>query len=166
MGQLRRHRAQPPLASGIGADGNAGVAADVSRIQYSIGYTERSYTTGTSLGNAAIANRDGRYTMPTTVAIAADAAAKPDISPDDFSIVNEPGPAAYPISGYSWVLIYLRQPSQPVGQALVSLLSWLTHAGQDYATTLGYVPLPSSVQQFAATTLSEVTGPGGTPLAG
>ncbi|TVZ07261.1 phosphate ABC transporter substrate-binding protein PstS [Trebonia kvetii] len=151
--------------AGTGADGNAGVAADVSRIQYSIGYTERSYTTGTSLGNAAIANRDGRYTMPTTPAIAADAAAKPDISPDDFSIVNEPGPAAYPITGYSWVLIYLRQPSQPVGQALVSLLTWLTHAGQAYAGTLGYVPLPTVVQQLAASTLALVTGPDGTPLA-
>jgi phosphate transport system substrate-binding protein len=151
--------------AGIGADGNAGVAADVSRIQYSIGYTERSYTTGTSLGNAAIANRDGRYTMPTTAAIAADAAAKPDINPDDFSIVNQPGPAAYPISGYSWVLIHLRQPSQPVGQALVSLLTWLTHSGQAYAATLGYVPLPTVVQQLAASTLALVTGPNGTPLA-
>jgi len=66
---------------GIGADGNAGVAAQIGRIPYSIGYTGRSYVTG-------------------------------------FSIVNEPGPASYPISGYSWVLLSARQPSQAEGEAL------------------------------------------------
>jgi phosphate transport system substrate-binding protein len=151
---------------GIGGNGNAGVATDIEHIAYSIGYVERSYTTGTSLGYAAIANRDGRYTTPTLAAIAADAAAKPHIGATDFAIVNEPGPATYPICGYSWVLISARQTSQPVGQALVSLLSWLTHAGQGYAATLGYVPLPPAIQQLAATTLARVTGPDGQPLTG
>jgi phosphate transport system substrate-binding protein len=152
--------------AGVGADGNAGVAADIQHIAYSIGYVERSYTTGTDLGYAAIANRDGRYTTPTPAAIAADAAAKPHITATDFSIVNEPGAAAYPICGYSWVLISAHQASQPVGQALVSLLSWLTHAGQGYAAIVGYVPLPSATRQLAATTLAHATGPGGKPLTG
>jgi len=149
---------------GIGGDGNAGVAADIERISYSIGYVERSYTTGTDLGYAAIANRDGRYTTPTPAAIAADAAAKPRITDTDFSIVNEPGPAAYPICGYSWVLISAHQTSQPVGEALVSLLSWLTKAGQGYAATVGYVPLPSAIRQLAASTLASATGPSGHAL--
>jgi phosphate transport system substrate-binding protein len=153
-------------STGLGGEGNAGVAAAIERTPYSIGYVERSYTTGTSLGYAAIQNRDGNYTTPTPAAIAADAAAKPAITATDFSIVNQPGPDAYPICGYSWVLVSARQPSQPAGQALVSLLSWLTHAGQGYAATLGYVPLPSAIQQLAVTTLARVTGPAGNPLTG
>ena len=67
---------------------------------------------------------------------------------------------------FSRVLISASQPSKPAGQALVSLLSWLTHAGQGYAATLGYVPLPSAIHQLAAATLGQVTGPGGQPLTG
>ena len=152
--------------TGIGGDGNPGVAADIERLPYSIGYAETSYTAGTVLGYAAIANRDGNYTTPTPADIAADAAAKPAITAQDFSIVNQPGSAAYPICGYSWVLVSARQPSQPAGQALVALLSWLTHAGQSYAASLGYVTLPTAIQQLAAATLARVTGPAGAPLTG
>jgi phosphate transport system substrate-binding protein len=152
--------------AGTGADGNPGVAADIQHIPYSIGYVERSYTTGTDLGIAAIQNKAGNYVTPTSAAITADAAAKPAITAADFSIVNQPGQAAYPICGYSWVLVSASQPSQPAGQALVSLLGWLTGPGQAYAATLGYVPLPAAIHQLAAATLARVTGPAGTPLTG
>jgi phosphate transport system substrate-binding protein len=151
--------------TGIGGDGNPGVLTALEQTQYSIGYVERSYSTGTTLGVAAIANRAGDYVTPTPAAIKADAAGKPTISVSDFSIVNEPGATAYPICGYSWVLIAARQSSQPTAKALVSLFSWLTHAGQAYAADLGYVPLPSAVQHLATTTLAQITGPGGAALA-
>jgi phosphate transport system substrate-binding protein len=150
--------------TGFGAPGNHGVAGAIARTQYSIGYVESSYTAGISVGAAAIQNRAGRYTTPTAAAITADAAARPHITPDSFSIVNEPGPAAYPISGYSWILVSKHQTSQAAGQALVNLVTWLTHGGQSYAATLGYVPLPPAIQQLAATMLRQVTGPGGTPF--
>ena len=89
----------------------------------------------------------------------------PDITPADFSIVNQPGVSSYPISGYRWALLYTHQPSQATGQALVTMLAWLTHDGQAYAAT-SYVPLPAQVQQLARTMLQQVTGPGGTPLSG
>ena len=152
--------------AGYAADGNPGVVAAISRIPYSIGYVERSYTAGTSVNSAAIRNQAGQYVTPTSAAIAADAAARPAITPDDFSIVNQPGPGAYPISGYSWVLVSARQPDTTTGQALTALISWLTRDGQSYAATLGYVPLPPAIQQLAATALARVTGPDGTSLTG
>jgi ABC-type phosphate transport system substrate-binding protein len=96
--------------------------------------------------------------------VTADAAQKPTITPTDFSIVNEPGAASYPISGYSWALVYTRQASQATGQALVAMLDWLTHDGQAYAAANGYVPLPAQIQQLARTMLQQVAGPTGTPL--
>lgn len=75
--------------------------------------------------------------------------------------MNHPGPAAYPICGYSSVLVSARQQSQAAGQTLISLLSWLTHDGQSYATTLGYVPRPSAIQQLATATFARVTGAAG-----
>lgn len=151
---------------GLGAKGNPGVATAIARIPFSIGYVERSYSRGPLLSFAAVRNQAGDFTTPTATAIAADAARKPDVSASDFSIVNEPGALSYPISGYSWALVYRDQPSLSTGHALVALLDWLTHSGQAYAARDDYVPLPPQIQQLASVTLSQVTGPGGKPLLG
>ena len=66
---------------------------------------------------------------------------KPAITPTDFSIVNQPGAGSYPISGYSWALVYTHQTSQAAGQSLVTMLDWLTHGGQADAAANSYVPL-------------------------
>ncbi len=152
--------------AGIGVEGNPGVAEAVAHIPFSIGYIERSYSSGPALFDAAIRNQAGNYVTPIAASIAADAAQKSDITPADFSIVNEPGADSYPISGYSWALIYTHQTSQATGQALVNLLDWLTHGGQAYAAATGYVPLPPQIQQLARSKLQQVTGPDGARLLG
>jgi len=151
---------------GIGAKGNPGVAQTVAHTPFSIGYVERSYSKGPILNYAAIRNQAGNYTIPSTASITADAAQKPGITLANFSIVNQPGANSYPISGYSWALIYTHQASQATGKALVSLIDWLTHTGQTYAAATSYVPLPPRIQQLAHTMLQQVTGPNGTRLLG
>jgi phosphate transport system substrate-binding protein len=131
-----------------------------------IGYVEQAYSQGLLLPFAEIRNQAGNYVLPTTQTISAAAAQKPHITPADFSIVNQPGAISYPVSGYSWALIYTRQPSQATGQALVTMLGWLTHDGQAYAAANLYVPLPPQVQQLATAALARVTGPAGQPLTG
>jgi len=149
---------------GQGAEGNGSVALDVNRTPFSIGYIEQAYSAGLTLPFAALRNQAGNYVIPSTQTVAADAAQKPAITPTDFSIVNQPGPDSYPISGYSWALVYTRQPNQARGQALVTMLDWLAHDGQAYAAANGYVPLPAGIQQLASTMLQQVTGPTGTHL--
>ena len=149
---------------GEGAEGNGGVAAAVNRTSFSIGYVEQAYSQGLLLPFAAIRNQAGRYVIPSTQTVAADAAQKPGITPADSSIVNQPGAASYPISGYSWALIYTRQHNQATGQALVTMLDWLTHDGQASAAANGYVPLPAQIQQLARTMLQQITGPTGAHL--
>jgi phosphate transport system substrate-binding protein len=151
---------------GEGAEGNGGVAASVYRTPFSIGYVEQSYSKGLLLPSAAIRNKAGHYVIPSTQAAAADAAQKPAITPTDFSIVNQPGASSYPITGYSWALVYAHQPGQATGRELVSLLDWLTHTGQAYAAATSYVPLPPRIRQLAHTMLQQVTGPHGTYLLG
>ena len=150
--------------AGEGDEGNGGVATEVDRTPFSIGYIEQAYEQGLTLPFAAIRNQAGNYVIPSAQTVAADAAQKPTITPADFSIVNESGADSYPISGYSWALVYTRQPSQATGQALVTMLDWLTHDGQAYAAANGYVPLPPQIQQLARTMLQQVTGPAGTQL--
>jgi len=149
---------------GEGAEGNGGVATAVDRTPFSIGYVEQAYAQGLTLPFAAIRNQAGNYVTPSVQTVAADAAQKSAITPSDFSIVNQPGTGSYPISGYSWALVYTHQPGQARGQGLVAMLDWLTHDGQASAAANGYVPLPAQVQQLARTMLQQVTGPTGTHL--
>jgi phosphate transport system substrate-binding protein len=151
---------------GDGEQGSGGVATAVNRTPFSIGYIEQAYSIGLTLPFAAIRNQAGNYVTPSAQTVAADAAQKPAITPTDFSVVNQPGAASYPISGYSWALVYTHQASQATGQALVALLDWLTHDGQAYAAANGYAPLPAQIQQLALTMLQQVTGPTGTALLG
>jgi phosphate transport system substrate-binding protein len=150
--------------AGEGAEGNGSVTSTVSGTPGAIGYIEQAYSQGLLLPLAEIRNQAGNYVLPTSQTIAAAAARKPGITPTDFSIVNQPGASSYPISGYSWALIYTRQTDQATGQAMVAMLDWLTHQGQAYAAANLYVPLPPAVQQLATSMLQQVTGPGGTHL--
>ena len=150
--------------AGEGAEGNPGVGSTVYSTPFSIGYVERTYSHGSLLPYAEIRNRAGNYVIPLTESITAAAAQKPHITATDFSIVNQPGADSYPITGYSWALVYSHQPSQATGQELVAMLDWLTHAGQSYAAATSYVPLPPQIQQLAHTALQQVTGPNGTHL--
>ena len=147
---------------GVGQKGIEGVAGFISTTPYTIGYVELAYAIQNKFTYAKIQNAAGQYVSPSLVSVAADAAQKPDITSVDFSIVNEPGATSYPISGYSWALIYQLQKSATTGMTLVDVLDWLTHAGQSQAASLDYVPLPANIQQLARTTLLQVTGPDGT----
>jgi phosphate transport system substrate-binding protein len=59
--------------------------------------------------------------------------------------VNAPGSGSYPISGFSWVIVYQNQSNADKGKAVANMLWWMTHQGQQYSTPLSYVPLPSSI---------------------
>jgi len=144
---------------GYGGKGSSGVAALLKEIPGSIGYFELSYAETQFLPYVLIENAAGSFVPPFPANVAADAAMKPNISALDFSIVDEPGSASYPISGYSWMLLYAHQKSARVAAALVALATWMTHAGQDEAATHFYVPLPQKVRNLASNTLARIVGP-------
>jgi phosphate transport system substrate-binding protein len=144
----------------------SGVAASIQSTAYSIGYVELSYAIQNKFTYAAIKNAAGNYVVPTLVSVAADADQKTSVSPTDFSIVNQPGTASYPISGYSWAVLLMKQTSATTGAQVVKVLDWTTHTGggQDLAPGLGYVALPPVVQNQDRTQLLTVTGPSGQAL--
>jgi phosphate transport system substrate-binding protein len=146
---------------GVGQKGNEGVAGFIHSTPYTLGYVELAYALQNNFTYAKILNSAGSYVSPSLASVAADAAQRPNITAVDFSIVNQAGAASYPISGYSWALVYQLQKSQSVGTTLVKVLDWLTHAGQSEASSLKYVPLPANIQQLARNTLLQVVGPDG-----
>ena len=148
--------------NGVAGQGNEGVAGIIKQTPYSFGYVELAYAIQNQFTYAKVQNEAGKYLSPTLKTVAADAAQKPNITAVDFSIVDQPGADSYPISGYSWALVYQLQKDQTAGTTTVKVLDWLSHApGQAIAAGLDYVPLPANIQALARSTLLQVVGPDG-----
>lgn len=132
---------------GIGGKGNEGVAGLVKQTPGSIGYVELAYAEQNKLPYADMKNQAGKFVKPSiegTTAAAAGAAAN---MPDDLrvSIVNAPGDTSYPISGFTYILVYKDQTDEVKGKAVVDFLWWAVHDGEKYANGLLYAPLPDPV---------------------
>ncbi len=142
------------------------MASSIQSTPYSIGYVELAYAIQNHFTYAAVKNAAGVYVVPSPSTVAADADQKLTVTPTDFSIVNEPGAASYPISGYSWAILLQKQTSATTGAQVVKVLDWTTHTGggQDLASSLDYVVLPPAVQNQDRTALLTVTGPSGQVL--
>src|SRR5438105_9720026 len=132
--------------TGVGGKGNAGVAAAVKSTAGSIGYVELAYVLSNNLSYAGVVNSAGKPVLPSLDGAKADAANVTNIPLDlRFFIVNAPGPNSYPISGFSWVVVYKNQTNADNGKAIAHMLWWMIHDGQQYSTPLNYVPLPSAI---------------------
>jgi phosphate transport system substrate-binding protein len=143
---------------GVGGKGNEGVAGSVKQIPGSIGYVELAYALQNSFTFAAMENAAGKFVLPSLKSVEADASQKPNVTPTDYSIVNQAGADSYPISGYVWTLVYQQQTNADAGQATAKLLDWLTHSsGQAQAQAIQYVPLPANIQKLARSTLLKMT---------
>ncbi len=142
--------------AGLGGKGNEGVAGQVRQTPGAIGYIELAYVLENQITYALVENQAGKYLYPSIETVAAAAASKPDVSSTDFSIVDAAGENSYPISGYSWVMIYER-PADPARAKLVrDTMEWLVTKGQALAKSVDYVPLPENVQWQALKIISAI----------
>jgi phosphate transport system substrate-binding protein len=132
---------------GQGAKGNDGVAKQVQNTKYSIGYNEFAYVLQNNISYASVQNHDASGFIAPSLDSAKAAANSATNIPADlrFYIVNEPGAQSYPISGYSWVIVYQNQSNSDKGQAIANMLWWMTHDGQSLSSAISYVPLAPSI---------------------
>ena len=98
-------------------------------------------------------------------AVARAAAESAANTPDDLrvSITNASGAQAYPISSYTYLLVYKDQKDAAKGKALVDFLWWGIHEGEAFAKPLQYAPLPTDIVTRTEAKIKSVTA-GGTPL--
>ncbi|HEU5347487.1 MAG TPA: phosphate ABC transporter substrate-binding protein PstS [Ktedonobacterales bacterium] len=133
---------------GVGAKGNAGVASAVKNTVGALGYNELAYVLTNTIQYAQVQSKNGDWVLPSLDSAKTAAANVMDIPADlRFYMVNAPGSGSYPISGYSWVIVYQKQANADKGQAIANTLWWMAHDGQQYATALSYVPLPDNMVQ-------------------
>ena len=93
---------------GVGGKGNEGVAGLVTQTPGSIGYVELVYALQNKISYGAVQNQAGEFVVPDVASVTAAAAGALPTMPKDFrvSITNSPGQGAYPISSFTWILLY------------------------------------------------------------
>ena len=158
VGPGRGKEVQWPV--GLGGKGNEGVAGQVRQIPGAIGYVELAYAKQNHLAYAAVRNAAGAFVLPSVEsATAAAASATAKLSPKSdyrISIVNAPGAQSYPISSFTWLLVYQNQTDSDKGKKLVDFLRWALTTGQADVARLDYAPLPAAMAQQVVARLGTI----------
>jgi len=144
--------------TGVGGRGNEGVASVVSQTPGAIGYVELIYALQTKTAYGAVQNMAGDFTKASVASVTAAAAAAATQMPADFrvSITNAPGKGVYPISSFTWLLLYENAKDKAQAKTMVDFLKWALADGQKLAPELGYAPLPEAVVKLELAALAKV----------
>jgi phosphate transport system substrate-binding protein len=146
--------------AGVGGKGNEGVSGLVSQTPGSIGYVELIYALQTRTPFGAVLNASGEFVKasPDAVTKAANAAAAE--MPADFrvSITNAAGSGVYPISSFTWILLYEAPKDAARARIMIDFMKWALTDGQKFATELGYAPLPPKLVTLETAALQKIAG--------
>ena len=157
-------------SGGLGGKGNEGVTALLQQTPGAIGYIELVYALNNHITFADLKNHEGNFVTASLngVTAAGDAAARlanrlrVDVHmPAEFrvSITNAPGGASYPISSFTYLLVYRQQTDKAKGQQIIDFLKWALHDGQQYGPALQYAPLPAPVVALEDKQVNEIRLP-------
>jgi phosphate transport system substrate-binding protein len=132
---------------GLGGKGNEGVSGLVKQTPGSIGYIELIYAVQNKINYGKVQNAAGKFVKADLAGVTAAAASSANEIPADFrvSITNAPGPTAYPISSFTWLLIPSQIPDAAKKTAIKDFLKWMLADGQNYNEGLSYAKLPKLV---------------------
>ncbi|MFA5804976.1 MAG: phosphate ABC transporter substrate-binding protein PstS [Melioribacteraceae bacterium] len=147
---------------GLGGKGNEGVAGLVKQMEGSIGYVELAYAVKNKILYANMKNKAGKFVEATfaSVSAAAEGAAKNMPADLRVSITDADGKDSYPISGFTWLLVYKNMKDEAKANALVKFLKWAMGKGQSFATELYYAPLPKAVVKMCEKNIATITANG------
>jgi phosphate transport system substrate-binding protein len=131
---------------GAGGKGNEGVAQMVRQLPGSLGYVEFAYVKQTKMNWVNVQNSAGTWVAPTEDAFKA-AAANADWNKSYYQILtNQAGKEAWPISGATFILVYIKPEDTAKSKAALSFFDWAFSNGDKAADDLDYVALPTSVK--------------------
>jgi len=151
---------------GIGAKGNEAVSGQVKQTPGAIGYVELAYAKQNKLPYASVKNAAGNFVEPTVASVtsaAEGALAKLPANTDyRVSIVNAGGAQSYPISSFTWLLVYRNQMDATKAKKLKDFMHWAFTDGEQSAASLDYAPLPAALAQKLSTRVDSIAA-GSTP---
>ena len=131
---------------GAGGKGNEGVAAMVRQLPGTLGYVEFAYVKQTKMNWVNVQNAAGTWVAPTEEAFKA-AAANADWNRTYYQILtNQAGREAWPISGATFILVYLKPEDAAKSKTAIAFFDWAFASGDRAADDLDYVALPLAVK--------------------
>ncbi len=143
----------PAVSGEVEATGNEAMIEKLRETPYSLGYVGVSYhdkIDKAGLGTAALKSYDGEFLLPTPDSIAAAAAGLGPRTPTDerLTLVNAPGPNAYPLINYEYAIVSTQQPNAETAAAIRKFLLWATapdEANQKYLDQAHFIALPAHI---------------------
>jgi len=152
--------------TGLGGKGNDGVAAFVKQTAGSIGYVEYAYAKQNHSTFASMQNKAGKFVMPTAAAFGAAAGSAPWLkSPGNYILLlDQPSPAAWPITGATFILMYRNQDNAATAAEVLKFFEWDYNKGDALAVGLDYVPLPANVKMLLKKQWAKSITAGGKPV--
>ena len=142
-----------------GATGNSGVAKLVKDTDGAVGYVDFSDANASDLTFASVKNASGKYIAPNLVSAAAAASGATVNADLTYDPINATGPAAYPITSPTWIIVYTAQTDAAKGNAIKGFLNYIYTDGQKLASSVDYAPLPKPLLQKARTQVRSITVP-------
>jgi phosphate transport system substrate-binding protein len=144
--------------AGVGGKGNEGVSGLVAQTPGAIGYVELIYALQNKISYGTVQNQGGVFMKASVQSVTAAAAAAAPTMPSDFrvSITNAPGKDAYPVSSFTWLLLYEDPKDKTQAKAMVGFVKWALTDGQKYCAELGYAPLPATVVKMEMAALAKI----------
>ena len=152
----------PSWPTGVGGKGNEGVTGQVKNTPNTLGYVELAYAVQNKLPVAQIKNASGNFITPSIDTVIAAASGSLATTPEDLrvSITNAAGADAYPISSYTYILVYKAQKDAAKGKVLIDFLWWGIHEGESFAKDMQYAPLPADIVKRTEAKINSVTANG------
>lgn len=139
-----------------GGNGNGGVAQAVKSAEGAVGYVDFSDARASGLQVAYVKNAAGRY-VPPTLAGATNALAGAKLEADlTYDPLDAKGPAAYPITAPTFIIVYRHQSDATKAKALKLMLKYLLTEGQKSAADVNFARLPSTIAEKSLAQVDEI----------
>lgn len=147
--------------TGVGGNGNEGVAGVVRNTPGAIGYNSLSYAILNNISYGSVINSSGNVIEPSYEATSE--AANIDL-PEDTRILftNTPAEYGYPIAGFAWMLVYEHLDrneainNREMAEELIRFLLWSITDGQELSEDIGYARLPEAAVEKNINMISQL----------
>lgn len=153
----------PPVAGGIGANGNSGMVTALASNPYGVAYIGVSYAQSVAkdgLGVAKLEDADGEYVLPNAQTVGAAASSVASSTPADerVSMIFAKGQDAYPIANYEYAIINTNQSDAATAKAVREFLTWAVTDGNNmkYLSKVHFLPLPAAIVKLSEAQIAKI----------
>ncbi|MDF1615492.1 phosphate ABC transporter substrate-binding protein PstS [Desulfurivibrio dismutans] len=148
--------------TGVGGNGNEGVAGVVMNTPGALGYNSLSYAILSDISYGYVVNAAGNTIEPSYAATTA--AADIDLPADTRVLfTNTPAPDGYPAAGFAWMLVYQNLDqnraiaNRAQAEELLKFLIWAIRDGQELSESLGFARLPQAAIDLNFEMIRQIT---------